>query len=347
MLQLPLNIEIDHSLEGLKTYIEGLPTGEELFILTDTNTHKYCLPILKDLSERFKEAIVMEIPAGEKSKDQQVLFQILEKLTLHQATRKSTLLNLGGGMICDIGGFAASIYKRGIPCIHIPTSLLAQLDAAIGGKNGIDLLGYKNIIGSFYLPEKVFVSKKFLDTLPENEKRNGIAEALKHGLIADKAYWDVIKNSPFGNVELLIERSIAIKSTIVTNDLHEKNIRKKLNAGHTIGHAIESWKLETQPISHGEAVAAGLIIEAYIANQLGYLSATEFNEIENVILSLFGKLDMANYNEADLINRMKQDKKNNAHQISFSLIREIGNATFDDHCEEASIEAALKYYASK
>ncbi len=347
MSELPLNIEIDHSLNGLKTWAEKLSDHEPLFILTDSNTRKCCLPVLKGLSVAFEKAVIIEIPAGEKSKTIHFLLEILEKLSTHQASRKSSLVNLGGGMICDIGGFAASIYKRGIPCVHVPTSLLAQLDAAIGGKNGVDFMEYKNLIGTINFPEKVFVSEKFLETLPDQEKRNGVAEALKHGLIHDRNYWDIIKNDPLKNTTSLIHTSIQIKVFFVTRDLFEQNIRKKLNAGHTVGHAIESWKLETEtPISHGEAVAAGLIMESYLSNQLGHLASEELKEIEQVIFPLFGKVDLNGYNIDDLISRMKQDKKNSTRRISFSLIRKIGEASFDDHCEDELISKAFKYYVS-
>lgn len=346
MSALQLNISIDHNLEKLINYTEQLPLTTQLFILTDSNTREHCLNVLHALSPRLKEAIVIEIPAGEKNKNAENLFFIAEKLANFAANKNSVLINLGGGVICDIGAFAASIYKRGIGYIHVPTSLLAQLDASIGGKNGIDFLHYKNLIGLISFPNQVFISKQFLNTLPQAEMRSGIAEALKHGLIADKMYWDFIKRDSFKNIEQVLEKSISIKSSIVLQDPYEKNIRKKLNAGHTAGHAIESWKLETEnPIMHGDAVAAGLVIESYMSMRLGHLPKTEFEEIKNVISSIFPKVDMKNYSTEDMLQRMSQDKKNHAHKISFSLIRKIGNASIDDYCENDLIAEAFEYYS--
>ncbi len=347
MPEQPTYIHIDPTFEKFKAYLNVLPPHVRIFILTDSNTQKFCWPILSKVSNRLDTAHLIEIPPGEKFKNQDSLLNIAAEMIRCSADKNCLLINLGGGVVCDIGGFAASIYKRGIKFIHVPTTLLAMLDASVGGKNGIDFAGYKNILGTIHFPENVFIYTPFLDTLPADETRNGMAEALKHALIADASYWDEIKQDPLKDPDLLIEQSIAIKSSIVIQDPLEKNIRKKLNAGHTIGHALESWKLENNhPVMHGQAVAAGLIIESYISKQLGYLSSKEFDEMEERIVHTFGKMDLTGYNAQDLIQRMQQDKKNSSGQISFSLIRHIGNASIDDHCEYSMIADALEYYAA-
>jgi 3-dehydroquinate synthase len=345
-MAIPGYIQIDHSLAGLKTFANTLHPAEPVFILTDSNTHTYCLPLIQELDSRLQQAVVIEIPAGEKTKNPEYLFYVLDQFLAHRASRKSTCINLGGGMVCDLGGFASSIFKRGISCVHVPTSLLAQLDASMGGKTGVDFKGFKNLLGTFYPPQKVFISHRFLSTLPEREKRNGLAEALKHALIADKTYWDLLKTNPFAQTELLIKKSIEIKGQFITVDPFEKNERKKLNAGHTIGHALESWKLDTEtPILHGEAVAAGLCIEAFISHQLGYMHTQTLAEITEIIFSFFPKINMEGYSVAHLLGLMQQDKKNESGKISLSLIREIGRASFDDYCDNQVMEDALTYYA--
>lgn len=346
MKEFSLNVIIDHDLNSLRDYLNNLPAGDEFIILADTNTAHYCLHILQSMSQETKISKVIKISPGEKNKNLEQLTAILEQLTKYGADKSTLLINLGGGVVTDIGGFAASIFKRGIRYIHVPTSLMGQLDASIGGKNGVDILNFKNLAGTISMPEKVFISKKFLDTLPEIEKKDGMVEALKHALIADKNYWDRIKNNPLDNIDTLLERSVEIKTSIVSGDIHEKGDRKKLNAGHTIGHAVESWKLEDdKAIMHGEAVAAGLIMESYISNHLGYLSSEEFKEIRDVLLNLVPKVKMKGYEKAGLISRMMQDKKNERKKISFSLITKIGECRINEFCERELIEKSLEYYA--
>lgn len=345
MYPIPATIQVDHNLSGTGLLKDRLSSASRAFILVDSNTAVYCLPLLTQHFQGFEESVIIEILPGEEHKIQSTLFYILEQLALHGADRKSVLFNLGGGVICDIGGFAASIYKRGISCVNIPTTLLAQIDAAIGGKNGIDFLGYKNIIGTIREPDLVYVSRIFLNTLSEDELKNGIAEAFKHGLVYDEAYWKQISNHPIRDLEDFINRSIAIKSSIVQADPDEKGMRKILNAGHTIAHALEAWNIDNYtPIPHGVAVAAGLIIEAHMSLQLGYLHADEFEEINRCIVQQFGRLPLDEYDFNILIEKMQQDKKNELKRISFSLIRSIGVATYDDFCEPSIIINALNDY---
>lgn len=348
MSTISLNIQIDHSLEKLKGFVESIPDSQQIFILSDTNTKIHCWPILASISGRFAQAIHIEIPAGEENKNTNSLMHIIETLAIAHADKNTMLMNLGGGVVCDIGAFAASIYKRGISYIHIPTSLLAQVDAAIGGKNGIDNNNYKNILGTITFPKQVFISDQFLSTLPPNELKAGVAESIKHALIADKDYFNTINKEPLNHLKTLIERSVTIKTSIVELDPFEKNVRKKLNAGHTIGHALETYMLNNAtPILHGEAVVAGLIMECYISKQLGYLSAEDFSEIKLVLNNLFQKINFRSDISRQLIELMKQDKKNMEQKICFSLIRNIGEASINDFCKSELIEEAISFYTAQ
>lgn len=339
------NIYIDHGFKDthiLEAFVSG---ASKTFILADENTAALCLPMLIRQQPILDKAIIIEIQSGEQHKIQSTLFYILENLTIHGADRKACLINLGGGVICDMGGFAAAIYKRGMQCIHIPTTLLAQIDASIGGKNGIDFLGYKNLIGLIKEPDLVYISKEFLQTLPQDEMINGLAEAFKHGLIQSKKYWDKIKINPLGHIDSLIDDSVAIKMSIVESDPNEKGSRKLLNAGHTIAHALEAWNLENySQLAHGKAVAAGLVIESHISMQMGFLADEEFSEIRDTIFKNIGRIDLHEYHFPTLIDKMRQDKKNDLNNISFSLIRSIGKATYNDFCDEQTIINALNYY---
>jgi 3-dehydroquinate synthase len=339
-------VQIDHHLEELGTYLLNLPAFIKPVVLVDTHTREKCLPVFNSAVPASKGFSIIEIPAGEFNKSPEQLLAILTELVNLGADKHTLLINLGGGVVSDIGAFAATIYKRGIRFIHIPTSLLAQIDASIGGKNGIDFLGYKNLLGTITFPEQVFISKKFLETLPGPEMKSGVAEAFKHGLIADKELWDHIKDAPLDHIDHLLERSVSIKLSIVSEDPYEKNTRKILNAGHTIGHAIEAARMQVNdPVSHGEAVAAGLIMECYISQEMNLLPKDEFIEIEQTILRFFGKIKIDNLGREALLKLMLQDKKNQDQKISFSLIRSIGRASIDDYCSEELIFQALDYYS--
>jgi 3-dehydroquinate synthase len=344
----PFKIDIDHSLTDLKSWIESVPNNEPVFVLMDTNIHQHCYPLLVQASKKFNDAHTIIIPPGEVNKNMESLTHVLEQLTLKNAGRKSAFISLGGGVICDLGGFAASIYKRGIRSVLVPTTLLSQLDASIGGKTGIDFMGHKNLVGSFSFPEKIFISKQFLETLSAEERLNGVAEALKHALVADKTYWDQIKNDPLKDPDLLLARSIAIKTAIVEKDPFEKDLRKILNAGHTIGHALEAVFLQANsPISHGQAVAAGLIIELYISRELGLLDPGEMDEACKCIKKYFPALPLEKFNVDVFIQHMLHDKKNAGNQISFSLIRKIGEASWDDIVPEEMIRKGINFYINQ
>lgn len=348
MTKIPQQIIIDPSLTALNSYISAQSNKKRFIILVDNHTQQYCLPYVLEQSPALIQPDIIEIPAGEQNKNTDQLLFILSQLTQMNADKNACLINLGGGVICDIGAFAASIYKRGISYLHVPTTLLAQIDASIGGKNGIDFQGYKNLLGTIGFPELTVISKKFLDTLPQKELKSGIAEAFKHGLIADKEFWNQIRTTPLDQIDLIISRSVEIKESIVAKDPYEIGLRKILNAGHTIGHAIEAIKLATEStVTHGEAVAAGLIIESYISKELGYLPESEWVEIEKTIVEFFGTIDVKQIDIDALLLQMKQDKKNQQNHIHFSLIRKIGDASFNDTCSDEIILKAWHYYQQR
>ena len=292
-------------------------------ILVDENTKEFCLPLLSDL----KKSVIIEIKSGEKNKNIDSCNFIWEKLTENHFDRNSLLINLGGGVIGDIGGFCASTYKRGIDFIQIPTSLLAMVDASVGGKSGIDFNGLKNQIGLFSNPISVIINPKFLKTLPENQLESGFAEVVKHALISDKDLWESIRNSLLKdlNWEDVIETSVKIKNNIVVADPKENGERKKLNFGHTFGHAIESYYLQKEtPILHGEAIFMGIILES----ELSSFSYAEKNQIKNYILSNFQLPHLPS--KSELLNFIRNDKKNLDGKINFSLLNEIGNCTINN-----------------
>ena len=292
-------------------------------ILVDENTKKDCLNKLS----KFDNSIIIEIKSGEENKNINTCNFIWEQLTKNNFDRNSLLINLGGGVIGDMGGFCASTYKRGISFIQIPTTLLAMVDACVGGKLGIDFNGLKNQVGLFNNPKTVLINPDFLTTLPRNQLLSGFAEVVKHALISDNNFWKQLTSTPFDSLdwEEIILTSIQIKNKIVLADPLEIGDRKKLNFGHTFGHAIESYYLqEGTPILHGEAVFMGILLETEISS----LSVTAKNEIKNFILSNFALPHLPTNSEIKkyLIN----DKKNKIGKINFSLLKEIGNCTIDN-----------------
>ncbi len=318
----------------------------KIFVLMDSNTHKQCWPILSPYLVNY-ETIV--IPAGESNKTLQYAEFIWEKFQNSFADRKAVLLNLGGGVICDLGGFCAATYKRGIDFINIPTSLLAMVDASIGGKLGLDFKSVKNSIGLFQHPKYILINPFFLKTLPQEEIRNGLAEVCKHALIDDQSLFQKLakkQEHDWENAGALIFQSLKIKATIVKKDPHEKGLRKGLNFGHTIGHAIESYSLtkDKHPLKHGEAIAIGMICEAYLSNHLLGLSKNDLKEISQYFMQRFPKYaEKLSYNLLE--DYLKNDKKNDAGQINFTLLKKIGKTKLDMHCSEELIQASLEFYS--
>ncbi|MBI4930665.1 MAG: 3-dehydroquinate synthase [Bacteroidetes bacterium] len=314
-----------------------------VFVLVDENTKRHCL---KKLSLDNCQLSIIKIKSGEKNKTTYTCEKIWKELSKQNADRKSLLINLGGGMITDIGGFSASTYKRGIDFINIPTTLLAQVDASVGGKTGIDFSNFKNQIGTFAFPKAVFIDPDFLKTLAKRELVSGFAEVIKHGLIADRDYWKQIHAS--SPTLLLKEKgvniifhSIEIKNKIVSADPYENGLRKTLNFGHTIGHAIESASLKTKKsLLHGEAIAIGMICEAYLSRKILGLKSEELDEIISFIISVF-KPNQIKFSIKNLIGLMKQDKKNKDSEINFTLLSSIGKAEINNSCPENLIEESI------
>lgn len=319
------------------------------FILTDEHTGNFCLPYIQERLKNNTDFDLIEISAGEESKSIDFCVGIWRNLIDFGADRNSLLINLGGGVVTDLGGFAASTYKRGIDFIHIPTTLLSQVDASVGGKTGIDIFNLKNIIGTFTQPKAVFIEHAFLSTLPARQIRSGLAEMLKHGLIADAAYWNLLKTSDLENLSAgLIQDSIVIKNKVVIADPTERGLRKILNFGHTIGHAIESYSLDNDenPLTHGEAVVAGMICETYLSHVKAGLPLNQMQEIITFLLGLYGKYEISEGCYPFLNNAMKKDKKNVNGKINCSLLSRIGECVIDNICTDTELADSLRYYAS-
>jgi len=317
----------------------------KIVVITDTNTKQFCLPKLP-LNHKFTN---VNFEAGDVYKNIDTLKEIWEKLLSLGLDKKSLIINLGGGVVTDIGGFAASTFKRGVKFIHIPTTLLGMVDAAIGGKNGINFMGIKNQIGTIVQPEFVWIYSEFLKTLPKEEFDSGFAEMLKHGLIKDAGYWkelvDFYKNKT-GSLSGLIKKSVEIKNTIIAEDPYEHGIRKFLNFGHTLGHAIESYLNYNlnQPITHGKSVAIGMILEAWLSYRVNGLSYNELKEIKANINSIYTRINFSTSDITEIINLMRYDKKNVNGVVKYVLLNKIGNADFDKEIPEDLIHAAFNYY---
>lgn len=316
-----------------------------LVVLTDTNTKSNCLPIIGTVLP--KDALFISVTPGEIHKNLETCSLIWDKMTEAALDRKALMLNLGGGVITDMGGFCASLYKRGIRFINMPTTLLSQVDASVGGKLGVDFNGLKNHLGVFNEPETVLIAPEFLETLSKAELRSGYAEILKHGLIRDKAYFLRLKSENWEDQdwEKLIYHSVAIKNAVVEADPKEAGLRKILNFGHTIGHAFESFYLNTpKHLLHGEAIALGMICEGFLSFQKVGFSFEELDQLTNTMLQIYGKVDFS-VNELDpILDLCLQDKKNEGSTLMFSLLTSIGDCTFNVPINREEILEAITYY---
>ncbi|MFB9053729.1 3-dehydroquinate synthase [Formosa undariae] len=333
----------------INNYIED-SNPSTIFILVDQNTHELCLPhLLAEISTTTTIEIV-EIEAGEINKTIETCVGVWNVLSELGADRKSLVINLGGGVITDLGGFVASTFKRGIAFINIPTTLLSMVDASVGGKTGVDLGTLKNQIGVINTPEMVIIDSTYLKTLAQSEMRSGLAEMLKHGLIQDKLYWDKFKDLSLldmDNLDELIYESIQIKKHVVDIDPRENGLRKTLNYGHTIGHAIESYYLSDphkKDLLHGEAVAIGMILASYISTKLSGLSEAENTEIKDVINNIYDYVEIDESDYEPIIELLKYDKKNSHGNINFVLLTAIGDTKIDCLVSNELIIEALNYY---
>jgi len=321
-----------------------------IFVIVDTNTHDSCLQKFLSQMETKVPIEIIEIEAGEQHKTIDTCVGVWNALSDLGADRKSLVINLGGGVVTDLGGFVACTFKRGLKYINVPTSLLAMVDASVGGKTGVDLGNLKNQIGIINSGEMVLVDTSFLETLSQDHLRSGMAEMLKHGLISSRDYWNRVSNLSENNLESLdqlIYESVLIKHDIVELDPYESGIRKYLNFGHTLGHAIESYFLShpnKEDLLHGEAIAIGMILESYISSELVGFPKTDVEQITKVIHSIYKSvsIDMADY--GPIIELLKYDKKNEHGNINFVLLEAIGKPKRDCLVENALIVKAFKFY---
>ncbi len=321
-----------------------------IFILVDENTINLCLPLLKDKCSGIENAVVIQLKAGESHKTIGAVEEVWQALHNKKALRKSLLICLGGGLVSDIGGFAAATYKRGMDFIYIPTTLLAMIDAAIGGKNGVNFQSLKNQIGIFALPLGVFVFQEFLSTLPARQKLSGYGEILKHAMIDSEKHFEkmLVFNSPekVCNESCILD-SAAIKLKIVNSDFHENGLRKALNFGHTIGHAIESYsqKYDPVPLLHGEAIAIGLICESFISVKMFGMDENDLKKMASLISWHFPHYRFKPKAADELLALMIHDKKNTeTTNLKFSLLRKIGEPVYDQVPGEKLIRESLHFY---
>ena len=342
---IPDHILIGKTENNLSKIIKSGNYSKVAFLL-DTNTLNHCFnKISKSIDFQYAKILIDE---GEENKNLETSKKVWDKLIEYKFDRKSILINLGGGVICDLGGFVASTFMRGIDFINIPTTLLSQVDASVGGKLGIDYKNIKNVIGVFKEPNKVIIDTNYLITLSERELKSGYAEVIKHCLIRDKIMFDKIHNHEWTDIDwdFIINHSIKIKSDIVKKDLKENGLRKILNFGHTIGHAIETTYLnKLNKFLHGEAIAIGMICEAYISNHINKLRNDELEKITNYIRKVF-KLSKVEYYD-EIIKNAYFDKKNLSEKIRTSSLKGIGNCEYDIEIKEDIIIQSLNYYNLK
>jgi len=319
-------------------------------IIVDENTHDCCLEYVITAFASLEEAEVMLLPAGEENKVMEVCFQVWQALSEYGISRKDLIINLGGGMVTDMGGFMASVFKRGVDFVHIPTSLLGMVDASIGGKTGIDMGPYKNQLGTFADPKAIFIDPRFLHSLPSEEIVNGFAEMMKHALIADADHWIVLQEIrpelllEQDNLIELIAHSVRIKSEIVEKDPTEKGPRKLLNFGHTIGHGIEGYFLENEaPIAHGHAVALGILTESYLSFKAGGLTSEELSRIISAVVTNFAAVNIDEIARKRILELMYNDKKNSGNRILGVLLQGIGSAVWDQEYQEMDVLEALMF----
>lgn len=318
----------------------------QLLVLTDQNTFRDCYPLVK---KSLPEHNVFTVSAGEEFKTLETASLIWKNMTELALDRKALVLNLGGGVLGDMGGFCASIYKRGIRFINMPTTLLSQVDASLGGKLGVDFQGLKNHLGVFNEPEVVLISPKFLETLSSNELRSGFAEIIKHGLIRDKTYFDSLKFSDWDQNDwnALISHSVEIKNQVVKEDPKELGLRKILNFGHTVGHALETFYLNgPNHLLHGEAIGAGMICEAWLSAEKTGLSKNELFEITEKLIQVYGKIDIESTEWEGILELCLQDKKNEGKTILFSLLQAVGTCTYNIPVSRKEMTQALTYYTT-
>ena len=336
--------------QELSGWIEKYTPGK-VFLATEETIDKIWLSKYDDFFKLngIKKVV---IPAGEDNKKIESVTKIWDFLSKNGGDRKSLLINIGGGMLTDLAGFAATTFKRGVDFLNVPTTLLSQVDASVGGKTGINFAGFKNEIGTFKEPVAVIVNTDFLKTIDKENFISGFAEMIKHGLIyspehlADLERFD-LENIDYELLQKIIRDSVNVKTYFVSNDPTEQNIRKALNFGHTIGHAIESYAmLQNRPIQHGYAVAFGMIAELFLSVKKCNFPLKEFEKLTNWLLKLYGKFEISEKDFDPLFELMTHDKKNEAGRINFTLLSDIGKFEINQNCERGLIYDSLVHYVN-
>ena len=320
-----------------------------IFILVDENTLEHCYPSFIETLETKKRIEVIEIESGEIYKNLDTCDGVWNALTELNADRSSLLITLGGGVITDLGGFVASTFKRGIDFVNIPTTLLSMVDASVGGKTGVDLGSLKNQIGLFSNPEIVIIDKNYLATLQEREIRSGIAEIIKYSLTYDIKLLELIKNFDLSNIDYLIHKSIEIKNQIVLKDPKENGLRKVLNYGHTLGHAIESYFLESEDkknLSHGEAIAIGMVCETYLSHKVLSFPYEKLKSVKDLIENIYPKVRIQKDDLNSIFNLLKHDKKNSNGQVNFVLLNDFEDFKLDCKITNRLLEESVQFYNS-
>lgn len=337
-------VHFQDAFQELRNFIDR-SSYSKVFVLVDSNTEVHCLPLLQPFLEGLNYDII-EVDPGEENKNIDFCIGIWRMLLDFEADRNSLMINLGGGVVTDMGGFAAATYKRGIDFVQMPTTLLSQVDASVGGKTGIDMDHVKNIIGTFTQPKAVFIETQLLKTLDERQLVSGFAEMLKHGLIYDRNYFEQLAKQPREILPGHIYRSVQIKNEVITTDPLEKGLRKILNFGHTIGHAVESLSLthDKRPLLHGEAIAVGMICEAHLSHTNNALEAEDLEFIVKAIRGHFPDYALEKLQPEKLLEVMKKDKKNQDRKIGFALLSSIGSCVYNQYIGEQQIVESLNYY---
>lgn len=334
--------------ETLQPFIQNYPKGK-VFLATESTMNELWLP---KFDAFFKEMEIQKvvIPAGEKNKKIESVEKIWEFLSSKGCDRKSLLINIGGGMLTDLAGFAATTFKRGIDFLNVPTTLLSQVDASVGGKTGINFNGLKNEIGTFKEPIAVIINTDFLLTIDRHNFISGFAEMIKHGLIHNPEHLEELKHFDFENIDYdllqeIIRHSVNVKEYFVANDLTENNIRKALNFGHTVGHAFESYAMQqNRPVLHGYAVAYGMIAELYLSVKMCGFLDPKLEELTRWMLDIYGKFEIKDEDFEPLYQLMTHDKKNDSGRINFTLLPEIGKIEINQNCDKELIFEALDFY---
>lgn len=342
------DIVFDSSLSALIDFLSERLYSKAI-ILTDDITRELCLPVLVEFVPELSAATIISVPSGEQNKTLATCEEIWADMLRSKADRNAVVINLGGGVIGDMGGFAAACYKRGVDFIQIPTTVLSQVDSSIGGKLGVDFKYGKNLIGVFKNPALVLISTKFLDTLPDRQVVNGFAEIFKHALIKDAGQWETLRDINILAKEHLAEvlyQSLLVKKAVVEEDPFEKGLRKILNFGHTIGHAVEAYSLQhdDDPLLHGEAVAAGMIMEAWLGSQQSGLPEEVLHDIISVLSKHYPHYSMSEDAFDEIWASMALDKKNAGSKVLAVSLRDIAHPVIDLEITPELLKAALAFY---